>query len=136
MDAIIANIGTLAGVIVGGFANHFISKSQFNREKEWKKNLLIKDKLEEIATTVEEIVYQYKKWFSELLLHVEYNRIINFEEKLPTPLPTPKLTMLIDFYAPDLRKYLDALNAEIESYGEIIAKAITRNYECEKNLLL
>jgi len=132
--AIIASVSGLIGVIVGGLLNYFISNSQFKREKIWQMNLLVKDKLEEIAMTIEEINYEYKKYMGDLLMYVEFNK--NFSIKERPPIPTAKLTMLIDFYSPDLSNYLDSLNVEISSYATTIAKAITGNYQCEKKVFL
>ena len=132
--AIIASVSGLIGVIVGGLLNYCISNSQFKRERAWQKNLLIKDKLEEIAKTVEKIEYRYRDWVCDAIKHIHFDEGMNHTG---VPIPTERLTMLIDFYSPELNNYWESLNAELLSFQDLTIEAIEgKTLEAEKDVLV
>jgi hypothetical protein len=117
IGAIIAAIATLLGVIISGVINYVVSKNQFNREKDWQRKQFVREKLETICQIIEEIDDWHRKLWSEALMFIQYGKKLEIGIK---KIPTDRLSMLINFYAPALKPFLELISEEILSFGKAL----------------
>jgi hypothetical protein len=120
ITGVLGIIGTLLGVAIAGWMNRIKDQDQFLREKGWKRQQLIREKLEEICKTIEEIETAHMELWSKTLLYLNQGQRIQLESSFPTP----RLSMLINFYAPDLKEFLGLLTELIMMFAENVGKAI------------
>ena len=122
--ATIGIIGTILGFTIGGGINFLTDWSRFIRETRRQQQQLITCKLEENCLTVEEMENKYRQITGELYAALRTGQQPGLDI---TPLPITRLTMLINFYAPNLRDSLERLNEAQKIFGEVSMVAINQN---------
>ncbi len=104
LNAWIPIIGTLLGVLIGGLVSVLTSKMQFERERRWKRDLLVQDKLLEIAELAEDVQRKLGKLYGDAVGAVESGQSLKPDSD---PLPLARLKMLINYCAPELRPHME-----------------------------
>ena len=121
MDAWIAVFGTLFGGILGGVLTHWTAHTQAARDMRWQIVRLAQDKLEELAQVLDEIERHYTKISGDALLKVEFGKEIKMDGGR---IPHSRLSMLVDFYAPELAEQKTQLDKAAAEFGEVLVEAI------------
>ena len=119
--AIIGVIGTLLGVAIGGGVNYFINRSQFIREKKYQEQQVLRQKLEEICQVIERINQSYNNVWADAWQSLKYGKQMPLDDD---PLPFARLSMLINFYAPELKENFKLLEDNRNAFGMILIDVI------------
>jgi hypothetical protein len=118
--ATLGGVATLVGAGAGGLLVNFGSKCQFQRERDWRRDQFLQEKLADIAALAEEIDQASRKLYGDAILLVENSQPLKMER----PIPLTRLKTLIDFYAPQLHDHCISIVQVRDSTGEFVGQAI------------
>jgi hypothetical protein len=118
--ATLGAVATLVGAGAGGLLVNFGSKRQFQRERDWRRDQFLQEKLADIAALAEEIDQASRKLYGDTILRIENNQPLKMER----PIPLTRLKTLIDFYAPQLHDHYVSIVQARDSAGEFVTQAL------------
>ena len=121
MENWIGIIGTLLGSIAGAATTYFIADAHARRQMKWESIKLAQAKLEEVAQLLDEVAHHYKKISGAALMKVQLGKPIELNSDC---IPHGRLSMLVNFYAPEIAPDLKELKKITDKYGEVFAEAI------------
>ena len=120
MEALwIALAAALVGAGVGSLATWLVARDRFRNETDWDRRQLLREKLEEIGGLADQLNFEHRGFIGQLMLMVsEGSKPLELLTGTgPIRLPIARLTLLIAFYAPELRPKLDAVIAARDMLG-------------------
>lgn len=129
MDAWIAIIASLLGVVVGGLLQHFTAKSGFYRQKTWERDRLLQQKLEEIAELAETVGRKMGGLYGQAIAAVESGQPYRPE---PDLIPIARLEILIHCYAPELSPHVEGILGVRNELGKPLSEALLQRSLMDK----
>jgi len=118
-------------LIVGWFLGLITTKFTFKQTRELEKRKILREKIEELAKLVYKLEDEYKQISTRIVTNAETGKEINLEDLISTNTlpPFPLISILIDFYFPELKTEYNELINKKEEFGK---KVITFLKEKDK----
>jgi hypothetical protein len=127
-------IGTVLGVILGGYVTWFLSSEQRKHDLTKEKRELLLAKYEELH----ELLAQLNGCINSMVLQIVTEAAMNskFDPKqIRNQMPTEKVSMLIDFYVPELKHDHEYIKKQTNFIYEHVCKHILEENKSKQFLV-
>lgn len=122
MDALIAALASLFGVMVGGFITYVTSKQGLDREDERQRKRTAIDRFEQIHRWLMELDEHHQAAIGELMKRFGIDSKVDTNQIKKNPIA--EVTFLIEAFLPATADKLDSVRAAQKELGELLGKAV------------
>jgi hypothetical protein len=118
--ALLGLLGVVAGVLAGGVTTAITDALRSGRETRLRDRDHLRSKMEELCETAEKLAQVYRN------TRASVGEVVRQEVQQADvePAPWAHLTMLVNFYAPELKPKLDLLEAQREPFGRAMVRML------------